>query len=209
MILPVNLPCVGDNSIERICVKHINKGLLKGVDLCLSEYKSVDDEVMYFRQFFPRGFYGDYVKSLYRVRDVLTSKMLYSLGDFDKYLVMCLLSNYCNHDTVKYKLKTADTISSGASDSSDYVNYHIISDKKERDKVVSQLAIYSSKSGVAIESLMASLEDLNQYIQTCFNEIDFLNLGDYSVEELTALRTCSSSGMEIHETELYKPYTVL
>ena len=208
MILPVNLPSVGEN-VERICIRHINKGLLKGVDLCLSEYKAVDDEIVYFRQFFPRGFYGDYVKSLYRVRDVLASKMLYSLGDFDKYLVMCLLSNYCNHDTVKYKLKTADMISSGALDYSDYVNYHIISDKKDREKVVSQFAIYSSKSGVAIESLMASLEDLNQYVQTCFDGVEFFNLGDYSVEELTALHKYTSAGMEIHDTELHKPYTVL
>jgi hypothetical protein len=35
MILPLNLPDVDDKKFVNICIKHINKGLLRGVDLAL------------------------------------------------------------------------------------------------------------------------------------------------------------------------------
>lgn len=82
MILPLNLPDVDDKKFVNICIKHINKGLLRGVDLALEEYKMQEDKETYFRQFFPRGFYGNYVIELYRLRDILTSKFLYILGGF-------------------------------------------------------------------------------------------------------------------------------
>lgn len=215
MIMPLNLPSVDDKKFVNICIKHINKGLLKGIDLALEEYKTADNQIEYFKQFFPRGFYGDYVKELYRLRDIITSKMLYILGDFDKYTVMCLLNNYYRGDVAEYSLKNADTFALHSTDNlkelSNCMNYHVIN-AKDRDYVLSKLAIYTTEVGVDLETLMATLEDLNQYTQTCFADIDFLNLGDFSIEEMKALSTMKeyiNMGIELQETRLHLPYVVI
>lgn len=49
MIMPVNLPDIDDKTYKNICIKHINAGLLKGVDLALEEYKTVEDKYTYFK----------------------------------------------------------------------------------------------------------------------------------------------------------------
>lgn len=210
MIMPLDLPNIDDKKFANICIKHISRGLLKGIDLALEEYKTVDDEFLYFKQFFPRGFYGDYIKELYRIRDVLTSKMLYILGDFDKYVVMCLLNNYYRSDISEYTLENANTFALHSNDNC--MNYHVISDSKERDYVISKLSVYSTEIGVDLETLMSTIEDLNQYIQTCFADIDFLNLGDFTLEEMKALSTMKEyiqMGIEIQETRLHLPYVVI
>lgn len=216
MIMPMNLMQIDDKKFVNICIRHISKGLLKGVDLALEDYKSADDEYLYFRQFFPKGFYGDFVKELYRVRDILESKMLYILGDFDKYVVMCLLNNYYREDTSEYSLKVADTFALHSKDNlkelSSCMNYHVIKKKEDRDYVISKLAMYSQESGILLEFLMASIEDLNQYIQLCFADIDFLNLGDFTIEEMKAISTMreyANIGIDLEKTRLHLPYIVI
>lgn len=216
MIMPLNLVSIDDKKYTNICIKHINKGLLKGIDLALEEHKTVDDKFLYFKQFFPRGFYGDFISELYRLRDIITSKMLYILGDFDKYVVMCLLNNYYRNDVSEYSIKSADTFALHSKDNlkelSNCTNYHVICDKKDRDYVVQKFAVYATEVGVDLETLMATIEDLNQYIQTCFADIDFLNLGDFTMEEMKALSTMKeyiNMGIELQETRLHLPYIVI
>lgn len=91
MIMPCNLPDIDDKTYKNICIKHINAGLLKGVDLALADYKTADDEYTYFKQFFPRGVYSGFVEELYRIRDIITSKMLYLAGDYDKYVIIIVI----------------------------------------------------------------------------------------------------------------------
>lgn len=216
MIMPMNLVPIDDKKFFNICIRHISKGLLKGVDLALEEYKFVESEYLYFRQFFPRGVYTNFINELYRIRDVLTSKMLYRLGDCDKYVVMCLLNNYYREDISDYNLKMSDTFALHSQDNlkelSSCMNYHVIKNKENRDYVVSKLAVYSQESGIPLETLMATIEDLNQYIQLCFADIDFLNLGDFTIAEMKALSTMReyvNLGIDLEETKLHLPYIVI
>jgi hypothetical protein len=217
MIMPLNLPEIDDKKLANICIKHINKGLLKGIDLAIANFKSVDDVVEYFRPLFPRGFYGDYEKELYRLRDIITSKLLYILGDADTYIVMNLLNQYYADDTSEYDLKKADTFAlhsgnGNLTELASCMNYHIICDAKERDYVVSKFAVYATELGVDTQTLMGTIEDLNQYIQTCFDDVKFLNLGDYSVEEMKALSTMKdyrNLSFDVQETKLHLPYILI
>jgi hypothetical protein len=216
MIFPLNLMNIDDRKFKNICIKHINNGLLKGIDLALVQYKEVEDTYMYFRSFFPKGFYGDYVMELYRIRDILTSKMLYTLSDFDKYVVMCLLNNYYGTDVKPYSLKDSDILASHIDDKvqqmSSFMNYNVVKDEKNRKYLIEKIAIYSDELGVECEELMGTIEDLNQYIETCFNDIDFLNLGDFSIDEMLALSTIKeykTFNICDLETKLYTPYVVI
>ena len=216
MIIPLNLPDINDKKFMRICTKHINKGLLKGIDLAIAEYPKHEDAFLYYRNFFPKGFYGDFRAELYRLRDIISSKLLYRLGDFDKYVVMNLLANYYQGDIKEYDITLADTLALHTKDNvkelSKCMNYHIIKDPEERKYVIEKIVCNAPELGTDIEFILGGIEDLNKYISTCFLDIDFLNLGDYSVEEMKALSTMKeyqNMGILIEETRLHLPYTII
>lgn len=216
MIMPCNLPDIDDKAYKNICIKHINAGLLKGVDLALADYKTADDEYTYFKQFFPRGVYSGFVEELYRIRDIITSKMLYLAGDYDKYVIMCLLNNYYRDNVRDYNLKDANTFALHEKDNlkelSKSMNFHVITKQKDRDYVIAKFSAYASEIDSSVEYLMSTIEDFNQYINTCFADFDFLNFGDFTIEEMKALSTMHeyiNLGIEIQETRLHKPYAVI
>lgn len=211
MIMPLNLPQIEDKLFMDICIKHINAGLQKGLDLALTNMKDIKtntERIIYWRQFFPKGFYGNYTQEVYRLYDIISSKMLYLLGDFDKYIIMSLLTNFYRNETEEYSLETADKILFGELNETGRLNYNVIKKKEERDYVLSQLALANTNLDLAL----STLEDLNQYMQTCFLDIDFLTLGDFSLEEikaLTTMREYSSIGFELEETRLHCPYVII
>lgn len=225
MIMPLNLPQVDDKRYTDICIKHINKGLLKGVDCVLggidvalsnSNTMEFTKATLELRQYFPKGYYKNYIDELYRIRDILTSKMLYILGDVDKYIVMSLLNAYCGKDIKEYDIKTADTFAIQSKDTlqevSKSLNYHVIKNQDDRNYVVAQFAEISVKTGIDVNSLMATIEDLNTYIETCFADVDFLTLSEYSIEEMKALSTMKefrNMGIDVSETRLHLPYIII
>ena len=129
---------------------------------------------------------------------------------------MSLLNNFYHGNVADYELKVADTIASHSRDNlkelSKCMNYHVICDTKDRAYVVEKLTLHASDIGSDIETLMGSIEDFNCYLMTCFADVDFLSLGDYTIEEMEALSTMKEyiqMGIEIQETRLHKPYIVL
>lgn len=221
MIMPLNLPKVDDKHFVNLCIKHVNKGLEKGIDTVLDEYHTKENKLEYLKQFFPRGYYGDYIKDLYRLKDIITSRFLYFLGDFDKYTIMNLLNYYFQGEAREYNLGVANTLATqkkpalddlGLDDIGKCLNYHIIPNEEDRAYILEKLAVYSSEIGASVEFLMSALEDLNQYIETCFDDTDFLNLCEFSLEELKAMSTMKefvNMNIYVTETHLHLPYVII
>lgn len=209
MVKPLNLIDTGDEKFTGICINHVNKGLLKGVDYVLTEYRVFENYHEYFRKLFPRGVVTDFVGEVYRIRDIITSRMLYVLGDYDKFVVMNMLNRYCNAGEVrKYTVEEADRVATGAFPS--YRNFNLFGQCRIYIKEV--VKAYADLNSESFSKIMCSLEDLRHYMGLCFLSTDFLCLEEFSREELEALSTMegySHVDFSVSKTRLYMPYTVI
>lgn len=230
-----------DDKAYNICVKHINEHIGAGldfyIDMCNDNdwYKEefLNDEC--FAHSFPKGFTGNRLDEINRIRDLIESEDVVELTASDKYILMhCLEDYYEGEENIKYTLEFAaqlfesDLMEKTLQElcKSDAVakvlrltgktpyEKKVLSVKiwpivgiENRFYVMSRIAEFIYKTSdlggddddfmQLLELYMSDIEDMSQWAELCFDDLDYELLGEATREELLADPASAQLGLDV------------
>lgn len=202
MIEIKNLHCDDDKAYD-ICVKHIHEHITSGIDYYIDQCDSNEEWLKDFqtddcwKTCFPKGFTGDRLEELKRIRSLIESEEIVDLTMPEQYILMSCLRDYYDNEPQKYTLELAarNCALNGRYSEGIELNIQAIPNVEDRFHVLMAMMDTSLRTceeagedivdlSGDVEYSMSLVEDLSRYDDVCFEDVDYLLLADLTLEEL-------------------------